>query len=159
MNIAAFLAPYVKEVTRSLSTAILVFASSPRCPNCVVTCQPTLCPDCICREGVRETVVTQEYTNDSWWPFIFVALLSFQSGFLVHCWWAKYFTVIGSIVPPRKVAFPPLDSRTASSESSGLKILADKTDVNSSRSTDSELQVAARNQAALLKISRNGNSR
>ena len=156
MNIAAFVTPYVKEVTRSLSTAILVFASTPRCPNCVVTCQPTLCPDCICREGVRESAPTAAV---SWWPYICVALLSFQSGILVHCLWAKCFTVTGSVLPPQQVALTSRDSRSPSSQSSGLEFIADRTDISSSLSTESDFQVAARNQAALLKKNRNGISR
>ena len=156
MNLAAFVSPYLKEFSRSLSTALLVFASSPRCPDCVVTCQPLACPDCICREGVREAAHSQA---TSWWSYIVVALLSFQSGIFVHYLWSRYFTVIGSAVPKSRVpSVASIDSRPAS-ESSLLKIVEDKVDVISTVSNDSDLHAAARSQVALLRKSRNGGSR
>ena len=158
MNLGAFVTPYLKEVTRTLSTAILVSVSVPRCPDCVVTCRPVPCSDCICREGVRELAPLAPLTPSSLWSYFVVALVSFQCGIIVHYLWCQYFTVVGITVPkPRLPLVDFIDSRPTSPIL--LKIAEDKTDGTSTVSTDSDLHIAARSQVALFRKSRNGSAR
>ena len=76
------------ELSRSVSTALVLWAGKTTCPS--LTCgEVPRCPDCICAEGRRLTVPPGQQCS---WTFAFVYIfLGFVVGvlgaeFVVYCW-------------------------------------------------------------------------
>jgi len=164
MNVAA-LAPYAKELVRSISTAIVIFAGAPKCPDCLVSCAPAArCPDCICQGSHRAPPEVPSCLAS----YVCCVVVGFLVGVLAHWQWCKAFTVIGS----RTVAHPAVQFKLTQPRSSSPtltdspitdlpRISEDSVEVSSTASStnDSEFQSAARAQVALLRKSKNGGSR
>jgi len=164
MNLAA-LTPYVKELVRSVSTAIIIAAGSPKCPDCLVTCAPPArCPDCVCQGGHR--IIEQPGTVVGFTHLICL-LLGFLLGGLAHWQWCKAHTVVGSRAPLRATLGVSQFPRAASPILAELpspdlpRINEDLAEVSSTASstTDSDFQNTARAQVALIRKAKNGGSR
>ena len=102
------------ELSKSLSTALVLWAGTPRCPDCSVQCgTPQVCPDCncVCKEGSRQVPLDCENC-----PYPWVGLVCLLVGVVLGAFLQQWVTLRSTVVGVRtfpvqeSIVTPPSDA-------------------------------------------------
>ena len=104
------------ELTRSVSTALILWGGSPRCPDLVCAEVPR-CGDCICQEGKRQAPLDSRCAGFSFSQLLLGIFFGFIAGLLLQQWLTARSTVVGtkpaivgSVVETAKAIRPAVES-------------------------------------------------
>ena len=93
----ALLRSFAADLGKAVSTAVVIWTGTPRCPDCILTCgEPPRIPDCICSEGNRQRspdCVGCQHASVA----AVCLLLGVLSGALLHWLWIRGNAVVGTV--------------------------------------------------------------
>ena len=103
----ALLKSFAVDLGKAVSTAVVIWSGTPKCPDCILTCaDPPRIPDCICAEGIRQKPVE---CNSCEYSTLALVCLFFgvAVGAGLHALWIQRSTVVGTVTTPLQLNSVP----------------------------------------------------